>query len=132
MEIKLTATESESIFYDALCGGLYYIDGYGLEFSYESSDYQKAKEELKKKFGAKVMLCREDIWMEILRIGGKLTLIDHECEGEYTRSIGIKEVHERVPLAPAEDVLTMLNEQGDAGTADIVIQTVFYNEVIFG
>lgn len=130
MEIKLTATESESIFYDALCNGLYYIDGYGLEFSYDSADYIAAREKLNN--DGKTGLCREDVWMEILRIGGELTLIDHECEGEYTRSIGIKEVHERVPLAPAEDVLTMLKEEGDAGTADIVIQTVFYNEVIFG
>jgi hypothetical protein len=69
--------------------------------------------------------------MEILRMGSKLTLIDHESEGEYTRSIGIEEVHERVSLAPAEDVLAMLREEGDANTADIILQTVFYKDIIF-
>lgn len=132
MEIKLSATESESIFYDALCNGLYYIDGYGLEFDYQQTDYEKAKEELKKQKGEKEALCREDIWMEILRIGSKLTLIDHECDGKYTRSIRMEEVHERVSLAPAEDVLAMFNEEGDANTADIILQTVFYKEIIFG
>jgi hypothetical protein len=132
MEIKLTATESESIFYDALCNGLFYIDGYGLEFDYQQTDYEKAKKELKKQRGEKEELCREDVWMEILRIGGKLTLIDHECEGEYTRSITLKDVHDRVNLTPADHLLAMYEEQGDAGTADSVLQSVFYKEIIFG
>jgi hypothetical protein len=69
--------------------------------------------------------------MEMLRIGGKLTLIDHECEGEYTSSITLEDVHERVGMAPAQDVLTMVKEEGDAGTADIILQTVFYKDIIF-
>lgn len=130
MKIILEKTEAETLFYDALCNGLYYIDGYGLEFSYDSADYISAREKLTN--DGKTGLCREDVWMEILRIGGKLTLIDHECEGEYTRSIGMDDVYENINLVDGQTLLDVLDENGDAGHADIILQTVFYKEIIFG
>jgi hypothetical protein len=131
MEIKLTPQESESYFYNALCNGIDYVSGYGLEFNYKSEDYQKAKK-VWAKANPDSSPCREDIWLQILRNGGELTLIDHECEGEYTKSINIKHVHERVQLTEVQHLLDMRNENDDATTADCILQTCFYEEIIFG
>jgi hypothetical protein len=67
-----------------------------------------------------------------LKDGKKLTMIDHECEGEYTRSITIKDVHKRVSQTPIRHLMNMINEEDDAETADVVIQSVFFKDVIFG
>jgi hypothetical protein len=130
MKIILEKTEAETIFYDSLCNGMDYISGYGLTFDYSKNDYTKAKAELVKE-GKEGSICREDVWMKILKIGGKLTFID-EDEGEYTRSITIEDVYENINLVDAQTILDVLNENGDAGHADIIIQTIFYKEVIFG
>ena len=131
MTTTLEKTEAETLFYDALCNGMYYISGYGLQFDYSDKDYTKAKKELVKE-GKEGSICREDVWMKILHIGGKLTLIDVECDGEYTRSIGINDVYENINLVDGQTILDALNENGDAGHADIILQTVFYKEIIFG
>jgi hypothetical protein len=131
MEIKLSPQESESYFYNALCNGMDYVTGYGLELSYDPKDYKQAKEDWLKA-NVESVPCREDIWMQILRNGKQLTMIDHECEGEYTKSITILDIHERVQLTPSDHLLDMHNENDDAITADCIIQTCFYKEVIFG
>jgi len=131
MKIILEKTEAETLFYDALCNGMYYISGYGLQLDYSDKDYTKAKQELVKE-GKEGGICREDVWMKILQIGGKLTLIDVECNGEYTRSIGMDDVYENMNLVDGQTILDVLNENSDAGHADIILQTVFYKEIIFG
>ena len=65
-------------------------------------------------------------------MGGTLTLIDHEYGGEYTKSIKLADVHERVANTPLNHLMDMIEERDDAVTADCIIQSVFYNEVIFG
>ena len=130
MEIKLTPVETERVFYDALCNGLDYISGYGLRLNWNSDEYVKAKNDLLDEWAD--MICREDVWIRMLKNGGSLTLEDLECDGEYDSTITIAEVHDRVTLAPEESVISMLREDGDAGTADLIIQSVFYQEIIFG
>jgi hypothetical protein len=129
MEIQLKPIESERIFFDALCGGMDYLPGYGLQLSYNPIDYNKAKEECLKEMPEP---CREDIWLKMLKMGYSLTLIDGECDGEYTKSITIDDVYSRVNLAPVETIIEMLREEGDANTADTILQTVFFKEVVFG
>lgn len=130
MNVNLTHAESEEYFYNSLCNGLGYVtSGYGLELDYVSSDYQEAKTKLKE---TNEGICFEDVLMQILKDGKKLTLIDIEGEDEMTRSITLEDVHDRVPLTPIDFLMEMINEQDDANTADVIIQTVFYNEIIFG
>lgn len=64
--------------------------------------------------------------------GYTLSMIDVEGEGDNDITITIKNVVERVPKVPTRFLTQMINEQDDAETADVVIQTVFFNEVIFG
>lgn len=131
MKIVLEKAEAEEIFYNSLCNGLYYIRGYGLELSFEDADYEKAKTTLKKKTPNET-ICYEEVLMQILREGGELALIDIECDGEYTSRIKLEDVHERVALTPIRHLMDAINEEDDADTADCIVQSVFFKDVIFG
>ena len=125
MTVNLTTTESEEYFYNALCNGLSYISDYGLAVDFEKKEYDAAKVKLNNP-------CYEDVFMQILRDGGTLTLVDEEGEGDMTRTITLKDVHERVPKTEMSHLMDMVNENDDATTADVILQTVFFNEIIFG
>lgn len=127
MEIKLTHEESEKIFHNSLCNG-HQIAYYGLELDYSDEEYENAKERLIKKDESR---CLEDVWMEMLRGGATLTLVDNE-NGEEPSVITLADVHERVQTAPVRHLLDAVNEQDDGDTADVILQTVFYQDVIFG
>ena len=125
MTITFTNEESENYFYNSLCNGLGEMGGYGLSLDYKKSEYQSAKEKLESP-------CFEDVLMQILRDGGSITLVDEECEGEYTKSITMKDVHERVAKTPIKHLTDAITENDDAITADVIIQTVFFEDIIFG
>ena len=132
MRIVLTKEESEKHFHNALCNGSN-IAYYGLVLDYSDKDYKSAKKSLEtkqKKGEFNETICREDVWMEILRIGGKLTLIDEE-EVVGNKSITLKDVHSRVAKTRIDHLVDAINDNDDANTADAIIQTVFYKEVIF-
>lgn len=124
MKVILTHEESENFFYNALCNSLGYVQSYGLELDFKKADYQSAKAKLESP-------CYEDVLMQILRDGNKLTLVDLEC-AEYTKSINLNDVHENVQNAPFDHLCNMINENDDAETGDVIIQWVFYQEIIFG
>jgi len=129
MENKLTPQESEEYFYNSLCNavGTGYMDSYGIEMEYGAIAYATAKQNLAER---KENSCYEDILMEILRIGGELTFKD--LEGDMTTSITMKDVHDKVQLTPLEHLMNMVNENDDVETADVILQTVFFGEIIFG
>jgi hypothetical protein len=129
--LTLTEDKSEEMFYNSMCNGMHYMSGYGLVLDYDPIEYKKAKSTLAKNKAVNGEICREDIWMQILRNGGTLTFVDEEGDDER-HSITLKEVHERVQLADAQTILDMLNENDDAITADCILQTVFFKEIVFG
>ncbi len=124
MTISLTPKESEEYFYNALCNGLGYVQGYGIGLDYDEIEFATAKLALKDP-------CFEDVLMQILRDGGRLTMVDYEGEGDMTRSICLADVHEMVGKTDPKHLLDMVNENDDAVTADVIIQTVFYKELVF-
>lgn len=132
IELKLSKEKSEEFFYDALCNGLDYLSGYGLSIKYSEVDYKNAKSVWINKNKGKLP-CYEDVLMQILKNGKRLLLIDNECDGEYNSTIKLKDVHEKVQKTPINHLIEYINETGgDATTADVVLQTVFYNDIIFG
>lgn len=131
MKVQLTPEESETHFFDALCNGLQEMQYYGLELQYSDEDYEAAKDILKEKSGENTTICYEDVLMQILRMGKSLSLVDLEG-GEDSSSITLKDVHERVSNTPIRHLMDAINENGDAITADVIIQTVFLNDVIYG
>lgn len=124
MKIIFEKHEAEGIFLDALCNGLDYISSYGLELHYLKTNYNQAKDSLKNAG------CHEDILLQILKDGHKLKLVDNESEDEWI--ISIEDVHERISNVPFDDLIAILNGNDDASTADVVLQTIFLNEVVFG
>lgn len=129
MKITLTPQESEEFFYNSLCNALDYIQGYGIVLKTKQDQYEVAKQALKNKGDTP---CYEDVLMEILRQNGKLKLKDIEGEGAMDAEITLADVHERVQQTPLTHLVAMINETDDAETADAIIQTTFYKEIIFG
>jgi hypothetical protein len=129
MKITLTPQESEEYFYNALCNGLDYIQGYGIVLETQKSQYEAAKQTLKAKG---ISPCYEDVLMEILRQNGKLKLKDIEGEGSMDAEITLADVHERVQSTPLAHLVAMINETDDADTADVILQHTFYQDIIFG
>lgn len=130
MKIELTQQESETMFHNALCNGLDYVSDYGLELKTKQNEYEAAKQRLKEQF-PDTIFCYEDILLEILKGGGTLEMLDLEYDS-YNSVIKIEDVYSRVSQTPIDHLLDMIKEQDDAVTADVIIQTVFFNEVIFG
>lgn len=125
MKMTLTPQESEEFFYNSLCNGLDYIHGYGLELNYNEQEYDEACKKLDSP-------CFEDVLMQILKDGKSLTLVDLECDGAYTSTITLKDVHERVQDTDVRHLMDAINEEDDAETADVILQQVFFKETIFG
>jgi len=126
MKISLTHEESENYFFNSICNALNYVEsGYELELTYDESDYKKAKSKLENP-------CYEDVLMKILKDGGILTMKDNGCDDSYTSSININDVHERVQNTNIRHLVNMINKNDDAVTGDVIIQQVFFNEIIFG
>ena len=130
MKITLEKAESESMFYNSLCNGLNELSYYGLQVSFFDADYAAAAKKLKET--ATDTVCYEDVLMQILRDGKRLSIIDHENGGDYSVSIDLNDVHERVALTPIRHLMDAINEDDDAITADCILQSVFFMEVVFG
>ena len=130
-KITLTAQLSEELFFNALCNGLNYIcSGYGLSVDYNKADYKTAKAKLTDttEFGG---VCYEDVLLQILRDDSTISLVDEEG-GEDTVSITLADVHTRVQETPVDYLMQMINEEDDAVTADVILQTVFLGEIVYG
>lgn len=133
MKIELTNQESEKIFHTALCNaiGTGYTQGYGLELTFDRSQYKTSLEHLQSA-NSQTEVCYEDVLMQILRDGGTLYMKDLEGDGDMDKSITLNEVHDRVKRTPLEFLTNIIEEQDDATDADCVLQTVFYEDIIFG
>lgn len=131
VNLKLSPEKSEEFFYNALCNSLGYMEGYGLEFDCDIKEYNKAKKVWKDK-NPNGDPCYEDILMEMLREGYKLTFNDIEGEGDMTRSITLNDVHTKVEKVPFRFLSDMIEETDDAETGDVILQTVFFDEIVFG
>ena len=100
-----------------------------MSIDYDQTEYNKSKKSLEK---ANQSLCYEDIWMKMLQDGYSLTIVDSEGEGHYTKSIVLADVHARVELTPTRHLMDAINEEDDGDTADVILQTVFFKDIIFG
>ena len=131
MEIILTPQESEDIFHNALCNGRSIFVGHGLDISYKKDDYDSARRNLKEQ-NPNGIICYEDVLLQILKEGGELQCIDEEGEGEYTKTITLNDIHTKVCKTPPYNIISIMNETDDADDADAILQTVFFDETVFG
>jgi hypothetical protein len=130
MKIVLTPQESEQYFYLALCNGLDYVEsGYGLDLLFSRKAYNDAKVSISN-LDPNQQMSHEDLLMQILRDGGTLNLYDMEAMEDNI--ITLADVHERVATTQLDHLMDMIAERDDAVTADVIIQTVFLKEIVFG
>lgn len=127
--IMLSPEQSEEIFFNAMCDGMWYFSSYGLELRYSEDEYQKCAQKLKDSGNS--LPCYEDVFMEMLRSGKEIRLFDTEDgvdDGIWT----LDRVHRLVQKAPQHQLLNMLKEEYDSGDSDTILQYVAYEDVIFG
>jgi len=128
MKIILTGEERFQIFLDSLCNfGGYLPSYYGIEIDYDQEAYDNAKQNL---LNATPHFAFEDVLMQILQDGGELRLIDLEDDDEVLGTVTFADL-EKVDNAPSQRIINML-DSGDAEDADVVLQTVFLGEVVYG
>ena len=129
-QIVLTQAESELYFYNALCNavGTGYMEQMSLELCFDQNQYETAKQHLIEQ--GKTGMCYEDVLMQILKDGNTLTLLDQESDDEY--KINLSDVHTKVSKTPFSHLTDTINEQDDAETASVILQTVFCGEVMYG
>ena len=128
MKILLEPAEAEEYFFNALCNGSQELAHNGIRLDYTEEDVAKARAAWKEAKPDQTM-CREDVWMGILKEGGKLTFTDEENDEHI---VILKDVHEKVQLTPLKHLQDMISENDDAITADCILQTVILGEVIYG
>ena len=129
MNINLTHEESEAHFYNAICNGLGELKYYDLDLDYDAKEYKAAKQQLNTK-QPDTQACWEDVLMEMLRSGNTLWIVDENDNERHPITLDL--VHERVQQTPTRHLMNAINENDDATTADCIIQTVIYGDVIYG
>lgn len=133
VQIILSPKKAEEIFHNALCNECGMFASGSVAIDYSQEDYIRAKENI---LAQGISPCIEDVLLQILKDGGTLTTEDQECEegedSEYNVSITLADVHARVGNTPIEHLTNVLTDNDGAETADVVLQTVFFQEVIFG
>jgi len=129
MNINLTHEESENYFYNAICNGLGELVYYDLDLDYSDSEYKAAKQQLSDK-QPDTQVCWEDVLMEMLRSGNTLWVVDSNDDERHPITLDL--IHERVQTTQTNHLMNMINEHDDAITADVIIQTVVYGEIVYG
>lgn len=128
MEITIITTQEEKfqIIHTALCNGLGYMQGYDLEFDIDG-DEEQARKNLKEKG---VDICVEDLMIEVIKLGGSLQVKDYN--DDEIHHLNLESIKDNFDNIDSKHILDMNNENDDAITADCILQTLIYGDVIFG
>jgi hypothetical protein len=130
VSIQLTDGFKKEILLNSLCNGLGQLQAYGLELIFNDDDYTEAKksyyERTKKISGA----CYEDILMEILTMGKHISFLDNETDEVFYLTMDL--ALQNLDKLEVERVIQLIDETDDGETADVVLQTCLFGEIIFG
>lgn len=128
--IKMTEGFKREVLFNSLCNGLGQLYAYGLELIFNDDDYTEAKksyyERTKKISGA----CYEDILLEILTMGKHITFLDNETDEVFYLTFDL--AMQNLDKLEVERVIQLIDESDDGETADIVLQTCLFGEIVFG
>ena len=128
MDFKLNQAEAEEVFFNCLCDNDLYI--HDLEIVSSDKLYERARTNWIK-LNDRQFPTIEDVWMQILRDGGKLGLKDWS-RSEQLAVVTLEELQERMSKAPSKNLINVLEGNYDVTDTDVILQTIFYGEVIFG
>ncbi len=128
MKIILEGQEVFDVLHSALCNGLRGMYNYGFTYTSESDDYDNARKTLVGK--GLDFICIEDVYLQIIKDGGKLMFHDEEDNLNYY--LGYDKVKVNMNKVNADDILSVLKGTDDGLTADIILQTLIFGEVVYG
>jgi hypothetical protein len=131
MKIILEDKEVLELVHNALCnGGLSELAMCGVRLNVSKSDYERAKVRAFEHIDSDTV-CREDVWVQILRSGQSLKFYDFEGEEEIC--FDLKKAKENLSRESASKIILDYKEgNDDAITATELLQHCLYGEVIFG
>ena len=127
-QIKIILANKEEemipIIHTALCNGLAYIQGYGLSLVFSDDDAKMVTD----KYNCH---CIEDVLINHLKMGSKLSFWDDEGEEEVGFNLDQAISNLQNPIA-SKYIGDMRNEDDDAITADCILQICLFNDIIYG
>lgn len=123
--ILLTPEKSLEYFFRSLCNSLKYLTTYGFQVDFNVEEYKKSKEKLDSP-------TYEEVFIQMLKDGYGITVNDIEEDGRHTQTIYLKDVVEKVQKTPFRYLSSMINKDDDGETGDVIIQTIFFGEKLFG
>jgi len=123
---QLSKAQAEDVFFNCLCDNDIHI--HSLQWIYGKKSYEQSKSKLMEMYKGNTP-CYEDVLMEMLKDGGKLGIYDLECEEVFY--VTLADIHERMNNAPIDQLMNVLNEEYDVSDTDVIIQTIFFGEVIY-
>jgi hypothetical protein len=125
----LTDEQADYIFHIALCNEGGCLSSYGIELDYSQPSYKASKEAL---LTEQKESCYEDVLLRMLQDGGTLTAKDIEGEGSETETVSISKIREAIRnVVPMENIINIIQEEDDAGDADVILQYCFWGKMIF-
>lgn len=77
--------------------------------------------------------CREDVWEHVILNGGAITIIDPEEDKSY--EVNLKAFEKGFKLFMLNEPRhygDLMSESGDFYTADALLQTIVFGEVVYG
>lgn len=79
------------------------------------------------------VICREDVWVEMVKQGHSITLVDNE-ETEDNVELNLAKLNEGIEKMPIDLISKLMSEDGeyDAWTCYEALQYIMFGEVIFG
>lgn len=74
--------------------------------------------------------CYEDILLEILTMGKHITFLDNETDEVFYLTFDL--AMQNLDKLEVERVIQLIDESDDGETADVVLQTCLFGEIVFG
>lgn len=131
MDIKiiLDNDEKDTLFLLSLAdGGLLLLDDCGIILTYSDSDYGKARDSFKGKYG-EVELTHEGILLEMMKLGYGLDFRD--TVGEYSVVLSYDDMLKGFDCVDAKVLLKIYYVDYDSYDAFNLLQYLLYGELVF-
>ena len=124
-----------SILHSAFSDGLHFFGSYGIVIDYSDTDYQKAKGALIANGTDPDSLCREDVFVQMIRQGSSIEFIDDEADAEddgQTARLNLDTIEANWDAIPLRYIAAVQDEDYDANDADLILQHLLWRDAVFG
>lgn len=129
MKVSATREEKLDILYKCVVDGLPFFPAYGLALDYYEPDYDAAKTSWQERNTGE-SVCREDIWVEIVRNGGTLIFDDLEEGASFQLNLDtIDKNWDSIADHAPYSFAALVADDYDANNSCNVFQCLLFGEV---